>query len=159
MITACLSMAAQDTTPNTAAVGLVFDINPADPVVISAVVALICVVGTLSFLVCNGRRSNSTDDSARRGDDSAGRGDAKPSGSLRSPSPAVKHRYNTRGHRVPARDDGFPSPSVKAATAEQVALCEMLYDAYDGVVPTGGIQRKAVRECALSVRVGAVFVL
>jgi len=152
-------MAAPETTPYTAAVGLGFD-TPADPVVLAAVgtAAVLCLLGVL-FLVCNGRRSSSTADSAGRDDDSADRGGAKTSENLGSPSPVVKHRYNTRGHRVPARDDGNgASPTGQAATAEQVALCEMLYDAYDGVVPAGGIQRKTVRECALSVRVCAMFV-
>lgn len=52
-------MTASDTTPNTASVGLVFDINPADPAVISVLVLV--GVALLLAAVCfrNGKSARS----------------------------------------------------------------------------------------------------
>lgn len=57
--------------------------------------------------------------------------------------------YNTHGHRT--RSGGRTGGDKATATAQQESLCEVLYDVYAGVVPTGGITSKAVRECGLTV--------
>ena len=147
-------MTESETTPNTAAVGLVFDISPADPAVVSVLAALLClVVAAVYWYSRRSGRNTNTDTSTNTDNDNTGSGGARSSGSLGSPSPAAKARYNTRGHRIAAREDGAASTPPAEATHEQAALCQTLYEAYNGVVPAGGIQRKAVRECGLTVRV------
>ena len=49
-------MAAPDTTPNTPAIGLVFDINPADPVVISVLVGVASFLLVAAMCLRNGSR-------------------------------------------------------------------------------------------------------
>lgn len=49
------TMTASDTTPNTAAVGLVFDIDPADPRVISVLVGVACVLVVAAVCFRNGK--------------------------------------------------------------------------------------------------------
>lgn len=53
------TMAVSDTTPNTPAVGLVFDINPADPVVISVLVGVACLLLAAAVCMRNGKGNQS----------------------------------------------------------------------------------------------------
>ncbi|CAN0386551.1 unnamed protein product, partial [Ectocarpus sp. 13 AM-2016] len=154
---------AVDPTPfNEEAVGLIFDINPLDPAVIAVVGAVVvCLVAATWW--CRPKPSKmprATTTLATGG--SAGTVSAATD---RTSSPVIQSRYNTRGQglstpgsRRSARRASSPASANRSSppgkvmilTPQQLALCEVLYDVYDGVVPSRGIESKAVQECDLS---------
>eukprot|EP00752_Nemacystus_decipiens_P003970 g3636.t1 len=147
-------MTAPDTTPNTAAVGLVFDINPADPAVISVLVGVATLLLFAAVCFRNGKCQRRNGGGGVGGEEQhQEQQQQQQQHKGQTPEAAVtsRPRYNTRGHRVAASPPGSGgSPVGKAMTPQQAALCEVLYDVYAGSVPARGIESKTVRECNLS---------
>ena len=140
---------------NTAAVGLVVDIDPRHPAVLAAV-AVVAILLSVWWGCSKANRKRT----ARRARAVGGGVEA-----LETTSPVGGAGYNTRGDRT--AQNASPSPAgaskprtpakVLMMTPDQAALCEVLYDVYGGVVPSHGINSRAVRDCELKVSVGVMF--
>ncbi|CAM9989993.1 unnamed protein product, partial [Ectocarpus fasciculatus] len=157
------AQAVNPTPPNEEAVGLIFDINPLDPAVVAVVGAVVvCLVAATWWCRRKPRKTSRATTTLATGGSETGTASAATG---RAPSPVVQPRYNTRGHRVTspgsggsARRASSPAPANRSSppgkvmilTPQQLAICEVLYDVYNGVVPSRGIESKAVQECALS---------
>eukprot|EP00903_Cladosiphon_okamuranus_P006535 g6386.t1 len=128
---------------------MVFDINPADPAVISLLVGVACMLLAAAVCFRNTRKSQ-----RRSGGGVAEEKEEEEQQQHEGQAPgatvASRPRYNTRGHRVASPPGGGESSPRKEVTPQQAALCEVLYDVYAGVVPARGIDSRTVRECDLS---------
>ncbi|CBJ29162.1 expressed unknown protein [Ectocarpus siliculosus] len=156
------AQAVDPTPPNEEAVGLIFDINPLDPAVIAVVGAVVvCLVAATWWC----RRKPSKTCQATTTLAAGGSAGTVSAATDRRSSPVVQSRYSTRGHGVSppgsrrlARRASSPASANRSSrpgkvmilTPQQLALCEVLYDVYNGVVPSRGIESKAVQECDLS---------
>lgn len=133
-----------------AAVGLVVDIDPRHPAVLSGLVAAVVAILLSVWWGC----SKASRKRAHRHVRPVGGG----VNALETASPVGGAGYNTRGGRT--GQNASPSPAAKPRTPnkvmimtpEQASLCEVLYDVYGGVVPSQGINSRAVRDCDLKVR-------
>ncbi|CAN0408152.1 unnamed protein product, partial [Ectocarpus sp. 13 AM-2016] len=156
------AQAVDPTPPNEEAVGLIFDINPLDPAVIAVVGAVVVCLFAATWW---SRRKPSKTSRATTTPSTGGSAGTVSAATDRTSSPVIQSRYNTRGHGVstpgsrrsarrassPASANrSSPPGKVMILTPQQLALCEVLYDVYDGVVPSRGIESKAVQECDLS---------
>ncbi|CAM9321006.1 unnamed protein product [Ectocarpus sp. 4 AP-2014] len=153
---------AVDPTPPSEEAVRFFDINPLDPAVIAVVGAVgVCLVAATWWC----RRKPSKTSQATTTLATGGSAGTVSAATDRTSSPVIQSRYNTRGHGVstpgsrrstrrassPASANrSSPPGKVMILTPQQLALCEVLYDVYNGVVPSRGIESKAVQECDLS---------
>lgn len=142
---------------NKAAVGLVVDIDPRHPAVLGAVAVVAILLSV--WWGCNKANRKRTGRRAR----TVGGG----VNALETTSPVGGAGHNTLRGRTARNASPSTSPAgaakprtpakVLIMTPEQASLCEVLYDVYGGVVPSHGINSRAVRDCELKVSVGVMF--
>lgn len=140
---------------NKAAVGLVVDIDPRHPAVLGAVAVVAILLSV--WWGCSKANRKRAGCRAR----AAGGG----VNALETTSPVGGAGYNTRRGQIARNASPSPAGAAKPRTPakvlimtpEQASLCEVLYDVYGGVVPSHGINSRAVRDCELKVGVGVMF--
>lgn len=148
---------AHDTSENRPVVGLLVDLDPRHPAFVAVATFVVILLSA-----CWVRKKFIKKKIAHHVNPTVG-GSGVGSGVGGGSSESVGGVYNTHGHRTRSGGRtggaGIQQPSVgkATATAQQESLCEVLYDVYAGVVPTGGINSKAVRECGLTVSATFLF--